>query len=233
MTSGEEELIALIPAAGRGERFGGARPKQFELILGRPVLLWTLEHVLTCEPRRVVIAVPVGQLEEAHRILAAEPDPRIRWVEGGATRQQSVTRALAAAPGSPQDLILIHDGARPAFHPEDAKAVVAAAQETGAAILGRSIADTVKRVVNQRVVETVERSTLFRAETPQVFRRALLQAALVAAEREGRIVTDEASLFEHCADVETRAVRARWPNPKLTEPSDLQVIETLLGAVHP
>ncbi len=233
MAGGVEELIALIPAAGRGERFGGARPKQFELILGRPLLAWTVEHVLTCDPQRVVIAAPPGGISQARALLGERPDARIRWVEGGATRQASVARALAAAPGAPRDLILIHDGARPAFHPEDARAVVAAAAESGAAILGRPIADTVKRVLDNRVIETVERSSLFRAETPQVFRRALLAAALKAAESEGRSMTDESRLFEGRSDVEIRAVRARWPNPKLTEPSDVQVIETLLGAVRP
>jgi 2-C-methyl-D-erythritol 4-phosphate cytidylyltransferase len=124
--------------------------------------------------------------------------------------------------------MLVHDGARPATARADVEAVVAGAMASGAAILGRAVADTIKRVRQGEIVETVDRRELFRAETPQVARRDLLQAGLELAGREDRQETDEASLLERVPGCRIRAVEARFPNPKLTRAADLPLLEALL-----
>ncbi len=220
-------LVALVPAAGRGERFGGEVPKQFARIAGRPSLAWTLERLLACGVDRLVVALPADPA--ATEGLVLPEDTRLVVTSGGATRQESVAACLAAAPGDASDLILVHDGARPAVAVEDVAATVAAALASGAAVLGRPVGDTLKRAGEGRVLETVERAGLFRAETPQVFRRELFERALEAARRDGFVGTDEASLVERLGGVEIRAVAAGSPNPKLTEPGDLEVLAGLLG----
>ena len=221
------DLFVLVAAGGRGERFGSSEPKQLLTVAGRPLLRWTLERLLELEPAGITVALPVGR-----------PLPLVEWglaeagisrVDGGVTRQESVVACLAATAGDLGDLVLVHDGARPATDREDLRRVVAAAERSGAAVLGRPISDTVKRVVDGRIVATVDRRELFRAETPQVFRRDVLTEALALAIREGRDETDEAAAVEHLGEVEIVAVRAHRPNPKLTVPEDLPRVEALLG----
>ncbi len=218
---------ALVPAAGRGTRYGGARPKQFRSLAGRPLLAHAVERLLAAGAASVVVALPEGELEAAERELAG--DPRLRFVVGGPTRQASVGRALAASPAAAADLIAVHDGARPALAAPDLEAVVRAAS-AGAAVLGRPVTDTIKRVEGGRILATLDRAALFRAETPQVFRRDLLEQALLAAERDGFVGTDEAALVERLGGIEIRAVVASKPNPKVTLPEDLAEAARLLGA---
>jgi 2-C-methyl-D-erythritol 4-phosphate cytidylyltransferase len=217
---------ALVPAAGRGDRFGG--PKQFVEVAGRPLLAWTLERLLAAGAASVVVALPADELDAATTRIAG--DARIRFVAGGATRQASVAAALEASPAAAGELVAVHDGARAAVDPADVAAVVAAAAGTGGAVLGRPLTDTIKRLEDGRVIGTVDRSKLFRAETPQVFRRALLERAFESARRDRFVGTDEASLVERLADVEIRAVVALSPNPKVTFPGDLERVARRLAA---
>jgi 2-C-methyl-D-erythritol 4-phosphate cytidylyltransferase len=223
-------LVALVPAAGRGERFGGEVAKQFAPLLGRPVLAWTLERLLACGVASVTVALPAESLSPLPAGLPA--GERILYVAGGASRQESVERCLDATPGPPDGLVLVHDGARPAIHPEDLRATVLAAAAAGGAVLGRLVGDTLKRVDAGRVVGTVERSGLFHAETPQVFRRQLLSRALDQARRDGFRGTDESALVERLAPrvvAEIAAVAASRPNPKLTSPADLALLAALVA----
>ena len=220
------QLIAAVPAAGIGSRFGGVLPKQFVEIAGRPVLAWTLERLLACEIQVVVVAVEERLLESASMIFAG--DSRIRWIVGGRSRQESVEKCLMSYTGSPDDLILVHDGARPAVAKADIGATLAAAADADGAVLGRQVADTVKRVENGKIHSTLDRALLFRAETPQVFRRLILERGIERGHREGFVGTDEASLVELLPGVDIRAVEATQPNPKLTAPADLALIEWLL-----
>ena len=124
------QLIALVPAAGRGERFGGGLPKQFLAVAGKPLLAWTLERLLDCGVERVTVALPQDRLGDLGEVLVGSA--AWRWIAGGATRQESVARCLAASPGAPEDLIVVHDGARPAVDCTDIRAVVDAAVAAGA-----------------------------------------------------------------------------------------------------
>ncbi|HPA94920.1 MAG: 2-C-methyl-D-erythritol 4-phosphate cytidylyltransferase [Acidobacteria bacterium ADurb.Bin051] len=221
-------LLVLVPAGGAGERFGGTTPKQFLEIAGRPVLYWTLARLLSLAPERVIVALPPDR--ELPPAVWGLDATRIRQVAGGATRQASVAACLAAAADrEPAGLVAVHDGARPATARADLLAVLAAAERTGAAVLGRRLTDTVKRLEAGRIVGTLDRTTLFRAETPQVFRHELLAAAFARAAAEGWEGTDEAALVERLGGVEIAAVEATRPNPKLTLPRDLPEVARLLA----
>ena len=217
---------AVVPAAGRGERFGGSLPKQYLEIAGRPLLAWTVARLLESGALSVVVALPEEDVATAPARIA--DDPRLTWVAGGEIRQDSVAAALAASPARPDELVAVHDGARAAAAPADILATVAAAAGSGGAVLGRAPTDTVKRLEAGRIAATVDRRTLFRAETPQVFRRATLERALAAARRDGFVGTDESSLVERLGDVEIRAVEARFANPKVTFAEDFEAVARLL-----
>ena len=216
---------AVVPAAGRGLRFGGTLSKQFESIAGRPLLAWTVARLLAAGVDSVTVARPADT-------AAAPPDwlndPRVRTVSGGESRQDSVTAALAASPAEGRDLVLVHDGARPALDFADLLSVCQAALSADGAVLGRGASDTLKLLEQGVIVGTVDRSRVFRAETPQVFRRDLLERAIEAALAVGFAGTDEASLVERLPGARVVAVEAASPNPKLTTPADLPLLRALL-----
>jgi 2-C-methyl-D-erythritol 4-phosphate cytidylyltransferase len=219
-------VVALIPAAGRGERAGGAVPKQLRLVAGRPLVAWAVARLRAAGIGSFVVAAPPEIVDAMRDGFADEPDLQI--VAGGATRQESVANALAASGAKPDDLVAVHDAARPAVSPEDVAATLAAATKSGGAVLGRAVTDTVKRMQDGVIVGTVDRSSLFRAETPQVFRRQLLEEALARATADGFVGTDESSLVERLG-VQVVAVDAKSPNPKVTFAEDLAVVESLLA----
>jgi 2-C-methyl-D-erythritol 4-phosphate cytidylyltransferase len=219
---------AVVPAAGRGLRFGGALSKQFESIAGRPLLAWTVGRLLAAGVDSVTVALPGD-------VAAAPPDwlrdPRVRTVSGGDSRQESVTSALAVSPAGSQDLVLVHDGARPALAAADLLAVCRAALAADGAVLGRTSSDTLKMLEQGEIVGTLDRSRVFRAETPQVFRRRLLETAVEAALAVGFVGTDEAALVERLPGARILAVEATRPNPKLTTPADLPFVRALLEQI--
>jgi 2-C-methyl-D-erythritol 4-phosphate cytidylyltransferase len=217
---------ALVPAAGIGERFGGRVPKQFVEVAGRPVLAWTLDRLLSAGLASVTVGLPLGRLASASR--AIHGDGRIGWVAGGATRQETVELCLMRCAAGPDDLVLVHDGARPALARWDLEATLEAARGSGGAVLGRPVADTLKRVEGGEIVATVDRRGLFRAETPQVFRRTVLQLALETSRADGFEATDEAALVARLSGASVVLVEARFPNPKLTDPADLALIAALV-----
>jgi 2-C-methyl-D-erythritol 4-phosphate cytidylyltransferase len=220
----------LVPAAGSGSRFGGEQPKQFRDVAGRPLLLWTVARLLRAGAESITIALPEAALTDPP--AWARSLPGVALAAGGSTRQASVALALAASPAKAEDLVAVHDGARPAVAVGDIAAVcVAAAGGVDGAVLGRALADTLKRVVDGRIVTTVERDQLFRAETPQVFRRSALDRAIALAAESRFVGTDEASLVERLPGARIVAVEASEPNPKVTTPADLALVESLLSGL--
>jgi len=216
--------VALVPAAGMGRRFGGTAVKQLATIRGRTLIQWSLERLRQGGVERFVVAVPEGDRD---RLAGTLDEGRTVVVDGGATRQESVERCLRASDAAADDLVLVHDAARAAVAPADVRAVIAAAGIDRGAVLGRPVSDTLKRVDSTVIVETVDRRGLFRAETPQVFPRRLLERAIERARIDGFVGTDESSLVERLPGV-TVAVSATRPNPKVTWPGDLEVVAALL-----
>jgi 2-C-methyl-D-erythritol 4-phosphate cytidylyltransferase len=219
------KVWGLVPAGGRGERYGGETPKQLITIAGRPLLVWTLERLLDAGLAGVTVALPAARLPQASELVPG--DSRIRFVAGGESRQDSVAACLEDSPED-ADLVVVHDGARPAVAIADLEATIQAAAAHGAAVLGRRVVDTVKRLDRGWIRATVDRDGLFRAETPQVFRPSVLRRALVQSAADAWVGTDEAAIVERLDGVEIRAVEATRPNPKLTNRQDLALVELLL-----
>jgi 2-C-methyl-D-erythritol 4-phosphate cytidylyltransferase len=173
-----------------------------------------------------VIAISPGHADAFREVLPQVPVP-CTLVDGGVTRRESVARAFAAARfESDDDLVLVHDAARPLVDPAEVAAVVDAAEKTGAAIAGYSIVETVKRVSGGAVGGTVPRGDLFAATTPQVFRSGLLRSAV--AREGGPEATDDSELVERTGATVTVVLTSRW-NIKITYPEDLAWAEAFLG----
>jgi 2-C-methyl-D-erythritol 4-phosphate cytidylyltransferase len=214
--------VALIVAAGSGERLGAARPKALVEVAGRALVQWSIDALAQVEGiERIVVALPAGT-----------PTPAgVTAVDGGAVRSDSVRRALDASGSG--DPVLVHDAARPLLTAELARAVLAAlADDTAAAaaIAAVPVTDTVKRVqVGAREVsETLDRSELWAVQTPQVFRRAALQRALDVPAETLAQATDDAWLVERDGG-KVIVVPSSEENFKVTTPLDLELAALLLS----
>jgi 2-C-methyl-D-erythritol 4-phosphate cytidylyltransferase len=212
--------VALIVAAGRGERLGQGRPKALVPVAGRPMLHWSVEALRSVKAvHRIVVALPADALDEAPEGTVA--------VAGGRFRSQSVKAALRAA--GEGDPVIVHDAARPLASAElFSRALLELEQtEADAVIAAQPVAETIKEADGQVVRRTVDRARLWAVQTPQVFRRAALEAALADEELLDR-ATDDAWLIEQRGGV-VRLITANEPNLKVTTAEDLKLTELLLG----
>jgi 2-C-methyl-D-erythritol 4-phosphate cytidylyltransferase len=213
--------VALIVAAGRGERLGAERPKALVELAGRPLIEWSVE-VLKGVPaiERIVVALPAGIPAPAGTM----------GVLGGAVRSESVRLALGAAGAG--DPVLVHDAARPLLTAELIESTLAAAlgDRVDAAIAAAPVTNTIKRADAEHVVsETLDRSQLWAVQTPQVFRRAALERALDVPRDVLAQATDDAWLIERMGGTVV-VVPASPRNLKVTTPEDLEVAELLLAS---
>ena len=213
---------------------GGGTPKQFLMLAGRPVLLRTLE-ALGAWPwfSGLVVVVPAGDLDWVRGLLAGAGTPGVVGVvAGGAERQHSVRRGLdALSEAAGDDLVFVHDGVRP-FPPVERFDALAKAARPDGALLALRCRDTLKREVDGRCAETVDRSELWQAQTPQVFPVALLREALARAEEDGLRGTDEAALVQHLGR-RPKLVQGDERNGKLTTPDDLALATALCSPALP
>lgn len=222
---------AIVLAAGEGRRLDGAVPKAFAPIAGRPLVLRTLERILSVPViERVTLVVAAAQLERCEALLKSDPTLRDRpWClqVGGPTRQQSAKRGLERA-GADSDLILIHDAARPFVSAELIVRCIEAAIRHGAAVPGLPAHNTIKVVAQDRWVErTLERASLWEIQTPQVFRRELIVAAHENAANAGLDVSDDALAVERYGKP-VFVVEGERLNFKITVAEDLWLAEVLL-----
>ncbi len=220
----------LIAAAGSGRRMGAGRNKLLLPLAGRPLLAWTLEAALACGEIRWIALVgqPADQEEVMAMVTAAAPDRPVHWIEGGATRQDSVSRGLAALPAE-AETVLIHDGARCLVEPELIARCAQAVQGGAAVIAATPVTDTIKRVDRTGLVlDSPDRSSLWAAQTPQGFPVGPLRAAHARALGEGWLVTDDASLFERLG-WPVQVIPAPESNIKITTRFDLDIAEAVLA----
>lgn len=223
--------VAIVVAAGKGTRLGGARPKQFLELRGVPVIIYTLRQFERCQEINEVITVLPAEDTAGFPSLTRQFELRKagRAVAGGATRAQSVRNGLNAIADA--DIVAVHDGVRPFVTPEEIDQVVAAAREKGAAVLTSPVADTIKRVQDGRIIETVARAGLRRALTPQCFRFAILKRAyetLDELESTGLEITDDSFLVEKLG-VAITSIDGSPRNLKITNEEDLMQAEAMLG----
>jgi 2-C-methyl-D-erythritol 4-phosphate cytidylyltransferase len=227
-------VVALVLAAGRGERFGGDVPKGLTPLAGRSLLAHSvLALAASSEIDRILPVVPADDAERVAACLAEVEgvEKLLEPVVGGAERQDSMRAGLAGVPPDTTH-VAVHDAARPLVRPGLVSEVVRVAKEHGAALLASPVPDTLKRAVDGKVVETPDRSEFFRAQTPQVFRIDLLREGLAKAEAAGRVVTDDAGLVE-ALGVPVHIVESDPENLKITVSSDLVAAEALLARRRP
>jgi 2-C-methyl-D-erythritol 4-phosphate cytidylyltransferase/2-C-methyl-D-erythritol 2,4-cyclodiphosphate synthase len=217
----------VIVAAGRGERFGDTA-KVLTPVGGRPVLAWALDAMQASGTVRDVVIVYGEHTEAPIRALVGTGAwPKVvSLVPGGVERQQSMANGVRAV-ADDIDVVLVHDAARPLIRPALIDACAGEAREYGAAIIATPVSDTIKRVADGTIADTIDRSTLWAAQTPQGFRRELLLDLRERALTGDTAFTDEASLAE-AFDIPVRIVPGDRLNMKLTHPEDIDVIDALL-----
>lgn len=226
-------IWAIIPAAGRGTRFGGGIPKQYLEVAGKPLIAHALDTLLA-HPRVVGAMIALAADDTRWPGWTRRHDKPVLQCVGGGERADSVLAALRALPMdvAHDALVLVHDAARPNLCRDDLDRLIAAA-EAGpcGAILAAPVRDTLKRAdSDQRIASTEPREGLWRALTPQAFRKDALIAALLQARAAGVAVTDEAMAMER-AGARPRLVEGREDNLKVTTPADLAVAGYLLSNV--
>lgn len=214
---------AILPAAGIGSRMGSETPKQYLLINGVTLLEHSLLALLSCDAITSVTVALHSEDAYAGEIQLLQ-DPRVTTTTGGAERADSVLAALddLGARAAADDWVLVHDAARPCLAVADIQRLIAAVISSGqGGILAERVVDTVKRATPQGTVEaTLDRSCLWRAQTPQMFRLAQLRDALQRALQQGLAITDEASAMEITGQP-VQLVPGASSNLKVTVPQDL------------
>ena len=210
------KAVALLVAAGSGERLGASGPKAFVTLAGRPMLEWSVAALRAAGLSRVVVALPPG----------ADAPVGCVGVAGGVTRSASVRAALTAA--GEGEWVVVHDAARPLVSPSLFGAVLAALEGADCAVAAAQVTDTVKEAGHDhRVVATLDRSRLWAIQTPQAFHRDALERALDVGSDVLAAATDDAWLVER-AGGSVVVVPSTPANFKVTTPHDLRVAELLL-----
>jgi len=238
-------VFVILPAAGIGTRMsqgsggasGAATPKQFLSIGGVPVLVHCLRAFLAVERvEAVYIAVRRPEIERVAALVAEFGLGKVHVVEGGENRQQSVSNALtqliAETTCAEDDVVLVHDAARPLIDPATIDRTIDAVVEFGAAIVGLPAVDTIKQVERTAhgaiITATIPRERIVQAQTPQGGRCGLLKRAFAEAEADEFAGTDEASLLERAGNV-VAVVQGSAKNFKITQPGDIELAEFYLA----
>jgi 2-C-methyl-D-erythritol 4-phosphate cytidylyltransferase len=215
----------------------GPQPKQFVDLAGIPILVHSLRAFASVQRvTAIYVAVRKTEMERVQAQVAEYAtayglDGKVRVVEGGDNRQESVSHALAALPAEQDDIVLVHDAVRPLIDAATIERTIDAVQEHGAAIVGLPAVDTIKQVERTAhgalVTSTIPREFVVLAQTPQGFRYGLLQQAFAEANADGFVGTDEASVVER-AGLPVAVVHGSQVNLKITQPGDLELAEFYL-----
>lgn len=224
--------IAIITAAGIGKRMGINQPKQYLEISGKPIICHTLEKFQAAKRVDGIIIVA-----NAHSLSIIKDNILNKWpcakvikvIAGGEKRQDSVAAGLAATPSSCK-IVLVHDGVRPFVSPMLIDKSIDEAIEHGACIVAIPVKDTIKRIDNEGfIAETVERASLWRAQTPQTFRHEILKRAFAKAADDGFYGTDEAMLVERLGQ-KIVVLAGDEKNIKITTSEDLKIAKQFLNS---
>jgi 2-C-methyl-D-erythritol 4-phosphate cytidylyltransferase len=232
-------VSVILPAAGVGTRMAPghsthAAPKQFQELAGKPILIRTLQAFAEIpEVTSLVVAVRATEMERlTAQIFEHGFAERVRVVEGGDSRQESVCNALKTLDCADDDIVLVHDAVRPLIELAVIRRVIEAVEKHDAAIVGLPAVDTIKQVERTSdgaiVTSTIPREYIVQAQTPQGFRCGLLRRAFAEAEADGFVGTDEASVVERSGN-SVFVVPGSASNLKITQPGDLELAEFYLA----
>lgn len=224
------KIAAIIAAAGLGKRMGANVPKQYLEVFGRPIICHTLDRFAEASfiDEVIIVVEPERVTSFKQEILDRYAYPK-NWkvVAGGSVRQESVSNGVRAIESNP-DVVFVHDGVRPFVTIDKMKELGEFVLKNKAAILASPVKETVKRVgKNNEIETTVDRETLWTAETPQAFTFDVMKRAIEAAEKDKFIGTDEASLVERIG-VKVFVVKSDGRNIKITTPADIKIAEAIL-----
>ena len=223
---------AILVAAGKGTRMGTGVDKLFLEVAGRPVVAHTWRRFEDARCIGEIILVVRRGSQAKFKKLAAKYhfQKPFRIVAGGAERQDSVWNGLEALSPS-AEVVAVHDAARPCVSGELIEATVKLAEETGAAVAAQPVTDTIKESADGRLIErTLDRSKLWSVQTPQAFRVEVIRDAIAAARARNLILTDDTAACELIGQP-VRLISCVTPNPKVTVPGDLPLVEALLRSV--
>ncbi|HWO78567.1 MAG TPA: 2-C-methyl-D-erythritol 4-phosphate cytidylyltransferase [Bacillus sp. (in: firmicutes)] len=221
------EYVVIIPAAGSGKRMNAGKNKLFLTVQNVPVIIHTLQ-VFETDPlcKAIYLSINPGERESFKLLINQYKINKVKaMVAGGKERQESVFEALKAVRET--DIVLVHDGARPFIRHSTIRRLVEKAEESKAAIVAVPVKDTIKRAEDAQIMETVERSGLWAAQTPQAFHMSILKQAYESADRDQFLGTDDASLVERLG-VAVAIVEGQYDNIKLTTIEDLYFAEAII-----
>jgi len=224
------KTAAIITAGGIGKRMGAGLPKQYLEVAGKPIIVHTIERFVGLAGiDQVIVTVPPGD-ESSFAADILSPfalNEMVTVVTGGAERQDSVSNGLLAV-ADDVEIVLVHDGVRPFIKKDIIERSVKCARDSGACVVAMPLKETIKRVnENGNVEETVDRSTLWGAQTPQVFRRDILRKAFDKAKGEGFYGTDDTMLVERLG-LPVNVVEGDYHNIKITTIEDLAIAEAIV-----
>ncbi len=220
--------IAIITAGGSGTRISNEKKKQFIEIMNRPLLFWTIDNFVThADIDHIIITLPQNEIAIYKDLIEKEyPSHSIKIVTGGKLRQNSVYNALTSCPKN-TELVLIHDGVRPFISQTDISNLIKKTQQKKAVIPVSKVKNTVKKINQDIVLETIPRDDLVNAFTPQVFQYKLIKQCHDAAKIESIYCTDDAALLEHFG-YSVYTLECSSNNFKITDLFDLEIAKLIL-----
>lgn len=218
-----KRVSVIVVAAGKGKRFGGAKP--YALLKGKPILEWSLDAFEAHEDVAEVILVLRD--DSRKKVYSERYTKIVSVVKGGEKRQDSVLSGFRQIDPAKAGIVLVHDGVRPLVSSELIGRIIEAVQEKEAVVPAVPLKDTVKRVDEQEVKQTLEREKLFCVQTPQGFFYSVLKAAFDKAGEENFYGTDEAALVERIGK-KVYVVQGDPKNIKITTPEDIKIAEALI-----
>lgn len=225
-----EKVVAIVPGAGIGKRFGTGTNKPFEFLGGKPLMTWVLTALESVN--EIAEIIPVVKAEDmgvtAELIEEYEITKVRRIAPGGRERQDSVFHGLKLV-DDPENTVLVHDGCRPLIEPAHIIDAIRALYDCDGVVVGVPVKDTVKEASDGMIGKTLDRSRLWAVQTPQVFRFRVLYEAYERAMEESYYATDDSALVERRGG-KVRIVQGSYTNIKITTPEDMLAAEAFLKA---
>ena len=224
----KEKVIAIVPGAGLGKRFGPDTNKPFHLLLDKPLIVWTLEVFESMdEVREAIPVLKAPDMETGIEMFERYGLSKVKRIApGGRERQDSVYNALKLIKDS-DDLVLIHDGARPLIDSGIVRTALQNISGFDGVVVGVPVKDTIKEVADSIVKRTLKRETLWAIQTPQIFIQRTLVKAYREAMAEKFYSTDDAALLERSGG-KVKIIMGSYSNIKVTTPEDIPLAEHLL-----